>query len=94
MEENKTINEDKKQDIKEVIQGHMEKLRKRNLKLGFQVCCHSIMQKITVFEARPGSKSANDYKRLIKDIKSFCETGLATSEKSNSTKLMKEQSND
>ena len=45
--------------------------------LGFRVACSTIRDKINAFERTPGSKSNNDHKRLIKDIKKFVEQGLA-----------------
>ena len=45
--------------------------------LGFQVSCQTVLDKIAAFERKPGSKSNNDHKRLIKEIRNFCETGLS-----------------
>ena len=45
--------------------------------LGAQVICQTVLDKISEFERIPGSKSNNDHKRLIKDIKKFCEVGLS-----------------
>jgi hypothetical protein len=51
--------------------------------LGFRVSCQSILDKINAFERSPGSKSNDDHKRLIKEIKKFVEQGLARQMKEN-----------
>lgn len=64
-------------ELKEAIEEQLSKIRSQSMILGFRVGCKTILDKITVFERAPGNKSNNDHKRLIKDIKKFCETGLA-----------------
>ena len=81
-EENKMIEdqEEPKMDgdaLKEAIEAQFEKIRRQSMLLGAQVMCHTILDKITVFERKPGSKSNNDHKRLIKEIKQFCEVGVS-----------------
>lgn len=81
-EENKIIEEhdEPKMDndaLKEAIETQFEKIRRQSMLLGAQVMCHTILDKITVFERKPGSKSNNDHKRLIKEIKQFCEVGIS-----------------
>ena len=39
--------------------------------------CKTILNKIYAFESSYGKKSANDYKRCLKDLKKFCEIGLS-----------------
>lgn len=63
--------------LKGAIEEQLSKIRRQSMILGFRVACQTVQDKITVFERSPGSKSNNDHKRLIKDIKKFCETGLA-----------------
>ena len=66
--------------------------------LGFQVCCKTVLDKIIATKKKPGKRSLNDYKRLIKELEEFCFTGLALYAKpnkqnestNNSTKLMEE----
>lgn len=63
--------------LKEAMQATFEKLRRQSMLLGFQVSSQTILDKITAFERKPGSKSNNDHKRLIKDIKNFCEIAVS-----------------
>ena len=65
-------------ELKDVIEEQMSKLRSQSMILGFRVACQSILNKIVAFERTPGNKSNNDHKRLIKDIKKFVEQGLAS----------------
>lgn len=64
-------------ELKVAIGETLSKLRRQNMLLGFQVACQTVLDKITAFERKPGSKSNNDHKRLIKDIKLFVEQGLS-----------------
>ena len=82
--ENKAIEEQENEkhvlgdeELKGAIEEQLSKIRRQSMVLGFRVACQSVLDKVTVFERSPGSKSNNDHKRLIKDIKKFCETGLA-----------------
>lgn len=89
MEENKNINEVEEavaevdtsemsnDELKGAINETLSKIRTQSMILGFRVSCQSILDKIAAFERTPGSKSNNDHKRLIKDIKKFVEQGLA-----------------
>ena len=67
--------------LKEAINEQMSKLRGQSMALGFRVGCKTILDKIAAFERKPGSKSNNDHKRLIKDIKQFCEQALVNKTK-------------
>ena len=64
-------------ELKGAIEETLSKIRRQSMLLGAQVMLQTVLDKITVFERKPGSKSNNDHKRLIKDIKNFCETGLS-----------------
>ena len=80
--ENKIIEEQEepnvnKDELTKAIEAQFEKIRRQSMLLGAQVMCHTILDKITVFERKPGSKSNNDHKRLIKEIKQFCEVGVS-----------------
>lgn len=59
------------------VEETLAKIRRQSMLLGFQVSCQTVLDKITAFERKPGSKSNNDHKRLIKDIKQFVEQGLS-----------------
>jgi hypothetical protein len=75
-EENKSNLTDN-EEFKEAVQAQMRKLHNQGMVVGFQTACHTTLDKIYAFERKPGSKSTNDYKRLIKDVKKFCETGVS-----------------
>ena len=68
------INED---ELREVIDEQFSKVHNKAMILGFRVSCKSILEKIVAFEKSPSKKSNNDHKRLIKDIKNFCEVSLS-----------------
>ena len=63
--------------LKEAISGTLEKIRTQALLLGAQSVCSVILQKINDFEHKNGKITMNDYKRLTKDIKQFCQTGVS-----------------
>jgi hypothetical protein len=73
-QETPTMNDD---ELKGAIEEQLSKIRSQSMILGFRVACQTILDKINAFERIPGSKSNNDHKRLIKDIKKFVETGLS-----------------
>lgn len=81
MEENKPIENQEENlsndELKGAIEETLSKIRRQSMLLGAQVICQTILDKIITFERKPGSKSNNDHKRLIKDIKQFCEVGLS-----------------
>lgn len=64
-------------ELKDAIEAQLSKIRTQSMILGFRVACSTVRDKINAFERAPGSKSNNDHKRLIKDIKKFVEQGLA-----------------
>jgi hypothetical protein len=71
------IEPEAKDELKDAIETTLSKIRRKSMLLGFQVACSSVLDKITAFERKPGSKSNNDHKRLIKDIRQFVEQGLS-----------------
>ena len=64
-------------ELKDAIEEQLSKIRSQSMILGFRVACQTILDKISAFERSPGTKSNNDHKRLIKEIKKFVETGLS-----------------
>lgn len=64
-------------ELKKAVEEQLSKIRRQSMLLGFQVAAKSVLDKITVFERTPGNKSNNDHKRLIKELKKFCEQGLS-----------------
>ena len=93
--EEPTMNND---ELKTAIEETMEQIRTQSMLLGAQAMCSVVQQKIAVAMSKPGKRSLNDYKRLVKEIIDFCETGLSrkvnpdgtTSPIDNNTKLMEE----
>ena len=71
---NETPNNDA---LQAAIEEQLIKIRRQNLLLGSQVVCHTVLDKITTAMSKPGKRSMNDYKRLVKDLEQFCRTGLS-----------------
>ena len=63
--------------LKEAIEEQRKKIQRQNLLLGAQTICHTVLEKILKAEMQPGKRTMADYRRLIKDIKKFCETGIS-----------------
>ena len=63
--------------LKEAINEQLKKIQRQNLLLGAQTICHTVLEKILKAENQPGKRTMNDYRRLIKDLKKFCETGIS-----------------
>lgn len=79
--------------LKEAIEEQLKKIRRQNMLIGFQTACRVALEKIIVAERKPGKRTMNDYKRLIKDLKQFCETGLSrTVNADGETEPVKEES--
>ena len=81
-EEIKNVEENKNdlatnEEFKEAVQAQMRKIHNQGMVIGFQTACHTVLDRIYAFERKPGSKSTNDYKRLVKDIKKFADTGVS-----------------
>ena len=93
--EEPTMNND---ELKTAIEETMEQIRTQSMLLGAQAMCSVVQQKIAVAMSKPGKRSLNDYKRLVKEIMEFCEVGLSrkvnldgtTSPINDNTKLMEE----
>lgn len=79
LKEQTNVTEEIKTDdeLKGAIEVTLSKIRRQSMLLGFQVACQTVLDKIIAFDRKPGSKSNNDHKRLIKDIKQFVEQGLS-----------------
>lgn len=76
-EANETISPEARDELREAIEETMSNIRMQSMLLGAQAICKTILDKIYAFESSKGSKSTNDYKRCLKDIKHFCEVGLS-----------------
>lgn len=73
-QDTKSMNDD---ELKKAIEGQLSKIRRQSILIGAQTTCKVVLDKINAFERSPGNKSNNDHKRLIKDIKKFCEIGIS-----------------
>ena len=80
-EENEVVKSDDtlEQDdaFKEAVYTQMRKIHNEGMIVGFQTACHTALDKIYAFERSVGKKSANDYKRCLKDLKKFFEIGIS-----------------
>lgn len=87
-----------KDELTKAVEGTLEQIRTQSMLLGAQAMCSVVLQKIAVAMSKPGKRSMNDYKRLVKEIDEFCKTGLSrkvnpdgtTSPIDDNTKLMEE----
>ena len=91
-------------ELKGAIEEQLRKIQRQNMLIGAQTVCTVILEKIMTAMSRPGKRTMNDYKRIIKDIEQFCRIGVSRkinsdgetepieeeSVDNNSTKLMEE----
>lgn len=68
---------EEKDEFEHAVEAVLSKIRRQSMLLGAQATLQVVLDKITAFERLPGSRTNNDHKRLIKDIKAFCTTGLS-----------------
>ena len=64
-------------ELKLAIENQLKKIRRQSMLIGAQTSCSVILEKIMVVMSKPGKRTMNDYKRLIKDIEQFCKTGIS-----------------
>ena len=84
--------------FKEVVEAQFKKIQRQSMLIGAQAACRVVIDKIVKAETQPGKRTMNDYRRLIKDIRHFCEIGVSrkvnadgeTESSENNTKLMEE----
>lgn len=89
-EENKVLNEemevdiksedisnDDKDPLKEALEEQFNKLRLQSMLLGAQTVSQVVLDKIAQWERQPGKRTLNDHRRLIKELKQFCEVGVS-----------------
>lgn len=99
MEElNKTIEEQEQEqnplesdELKEAIMTRMQQIYNDGMIVGFQTACHTALDKIYAFERSASKKSANDYKRCLKDLKRFFDIGI--SRKVNASEVAESEEN-
>lgn len=75
--EQEVATENNEDAVKEAIEVELRKIQRQNMLIGAQTMCRVVLDKILVVEGKPGKRTMNDYKRLVKDIKQFCVTGLS-----------------
>ena len=78
--ENTTVEneiENAEEALKKVFEEQLKKTQRQNLLIGGQAACRVVLDKIIAFKAKPGKPTMNDYKRLAKDIETFCSIGLS-----------------
>ena len=63
--------------LKEAVEAQMRKIHNQGMVIGFQTACHTMLDKIYAFDGGAGKKITNDYKRLVKDIREFCNVGVS-----------------
>lgn len=63
--------------LKEAIEEQLKKIQRQNLLIGAQTMCTVVLEKIVTAMSKPGKRTMNDYKRLVKDIENFCRVGLS-----------------
>ena len=81
-------------ELKEAIIERMQQIYNDGMIVGFQTACHTALNKIYTFESSQGKKSANDYKRCIKDLKTFFETGISRTANSDANVESEENTTD
>lgn len=64
-------------ELKEAIEAQLSKIRRQSMLLGSQVICKTVLDKIVAAMNKPGKRSLNDYRRLVKDLENFCKIGLS-----------------
>ena len=71
------IAEDEKDPLKEALEEQFNKLRLQSMLLGAQTVSQVVLDKISQWERQPGKRTLNDHRRLIKELKQFCEVGVS-----------------
>ena len=75
-EEQVTEAADEFAEIREVANEQFEKIRNQAMVLGIRVASQMVLDKITVAMSKPGKRSLNDYRRLVKEIEEFCNVAM------------------
>jgi len=75
-EENKIIEETNVDELKKDVQDVMEKLRTQAMLLGGQSMAFMIAKMIDTELSKPGKRTMNDMKRIIKEVRKFCQTAI------------------
>lgn len=91
--ENNSTNSNQDELFKEAVEAQLKKVHTQGLLIGAQTMCKVILDKIVAAQEKPSKMTMNDYKRLVKDITSFCRIGISRKVKPDGeTKLIEEES--
>ena len=71
-----SVDEMSNDELKNAVEAQLQRVRRQNLLMGAQSICRVVLEKIYACQAKPSKTTYRDYERLVKDIQSFCETGL------------------
>lgn len=63
--------------LKDAIDAQLRKIQRQNILIGAQTVCAVVLEKIMTAMNKPGKRTMNDYKRLVKDVENFCRTGVS-----------------
>ena len=63
--------------FEKVAKEQFAKLRLQGMLIGAQSTSRVVLDKVSTFKSKQGKPTMNDYKRLIKDIESFCSASLS-----------------
>lgn len=69
------------EELKEAMNEQFTKIQNQAMVLGIRVANKMILDKIAVAMSKPGKRSLNDYKRLIKEIEDFCNVAMTQKSK-------------
>ena len=91
---NNNSDSNKDEVFREAVEAQLKKVHTQGILVGAQVMCKAILDKIVAAQEKSSKLTMNDYKRLVKDIESFCRTGLSRKVKPNGeTELVEKDSN-
>jgi hypothetical protein len=69
------------EELKEAMNEQFTKIQNQTMVLGIRVASKMVLDKIAVAMSKPGKRSLNDYKRLIKEIEDFCNVAMTQKSK-------------
>lgn len=81
-----------KDPLKEAIEKQMRNIQRQSMLIGAQTMCRVVLDKILTFKSKQGKPTMNDYKRLVKDVQNFCETGISRKIDANGEPVVEEES--
>lgn len=80
-EEQVTSEVDELAEVKEAMNEQFTKIQNQAMVLGIRVASKLVLDKIAVAMSKPGKRSLNDYKRLVKEIEDFCKVAMTQKSK-------------